>query len=176
VRKRLLPIAAASSGMTGSSSSQRNLPFVPVEESVTAKRFYGVSGTVSSEQAQTRIESGHSVLVSPEASKTVVAGEVISASPRGDIGVALVRLTDVLTKDDTSPTGVSTVARVQCVNSVGTEDGAKSTAAEASTAGTTKSAAGTVALDVVVVRPPWWVDTDPVTGKRVDTLDVAATE
>jgi hypothetical protein len=152
VRKRLLPIAVASNSSTGAIFNQKKLPFIPLEESIAAKQFHS-GRDIRNNIEQARIESGHSVMVSPEAeasNKTVVAGEVISASPAGDIGVALVRLTDVLTKDETSPTGVSTVVRVQCVKSEG---------------------AGAGALDVVVTRPSWWVDIDPVTGKRVDTLD-----
>jgi hypothetical protein len=180
VRKRLLPIVqAAHVGSKSAGGNNTNThQFAPL--SVAA-----ISGLLNSSTSESnvvsgpRIESGQSVVVTSEAtvaataaadgtgtsSSSASAGEVVSTSASGDIGVALVRLTDVLAIDGQSAAaagggaGTGVVTRsLKCTKTV-------------DTAAAPSDASDETAVEAVISRPSWWLDIDPVTGKRVDTLD-----
>ena len=91
----------------------------------------------------------------------IACGDTISAH----MGIALLRIGLVLPpplSEDTRKSGPSplSLSRLQCIDLTSPP----TTDSEAATTG-----AGGGGIDIIVHRPKWWVDIDPVTGARIDT-------
>lgn len=159
VRKRVLPFLRES---LYPSRPSDGVNFSPVDNSVVdgVKPFTGQTGlTTDIGKILIFKHSGTTVESEPELN----VGEIIGISPDGDVCCALVRLENVLPQN-----AAEKLPRFVCLLSQEAISNLNhSVAAESREACATLPSS--VYSSVCPIRPPFWVERDPITHNRLDT-------